>query len=343
MQNSILTVSKHSEFFIALCQRGQHSSIMLGVNHESQPELLGIIGKSNFIDPDFNNTCKIVKKTLTSNTLAVLNDANLTSKGKQAKLISYQAYAINYAQLQEFLSLIAYIEINQIQDNIIGTSKSNNELIKCYVPDESKDNIDNPNIKFTYRTLPNLLANATDYSDFNVQDICNKSKFLNINNTCRHTSLDILRTILGFKTDISENFLIKPAYKTTRLAGVLNKETFCILPHPPGAFKDLSDHQLDVLTKLYRRIQEIPKKDCFSAKTKAKFDALKATYVAIAGKNNLSAGDLLITIWDEINTNSKRCEDLFARRNTNFFSKFITGASATEKMFMEINTKLNKC
>jgi hypothetical protein len=132
-------------------------------------------------------------------------------------------------------------------------------------------------------------------------------------------------------TGISSLFFIAPKYKTTMKAGCLDPDNFYILPPPPTVNKGkVSPHQMGVLKKLYKRLEEIPVMDPDSTETRAKFDALKETYQDVAGKNNLSAGQLLAKILEHEKQNER---ELFQKRSPGLLSRLFGISSSTERMF----------
>ena len=85
-------------------------------------------------------------------------------------------------------------------------------------------------------------------------------------------------------------------------------------------------------------MEEIPKLNPESSKTRKKFDALKLMYKDIAGENNLSAKDLLEKILAHENHNQTA---LFEKRSPNFLSKFFSTSSSTERMFNNLKQSLS--
>lgn len=352
--------SKNDEFFISIAKQGTHSFMMLGVVKDGSPKLIARVGKTNDIDPDRDQQLKLFRKELGDGTLARLADERISRERERNVAINYQAYAINYEQVKEFLALIAEVEKKQlnnkaISDGIIsvyGRNGIEDVSIKCYVPvDERKD--DNKVI-FQFKILKEYefltvaecsvkqaseLAVGDAKSSKKVSEIVVGAQKIQISNNCRTTALNMVEAILGFATDISKYFFVAPKYQTRLNAGQPDKDTFYILPSPPTVFKDhLTNKQFHILIKLYNRMEEIPKSKLDDPKTRAKFDALKATYKDIAGENNLSANALLEKITKHERTNKNA---LFDKRSPGFFSNLFSLSSSTERMFTAITQDLN--
>lgn len=116
IMNNKLEFSKQNDFFLAIGKQNEHSFIMLGVIKDNSPYILARMGKTSYnIDPDLEKPCKTLGKLIGKGTLAILgNESFVIDKNKPIN-IAYQAYAINYDQTKEFLSLIRDIDQKQRQ------------------------------------------------------------------------------------------------------------------------------------------------------------------------------------------------------------------------------------
>lgn len=329
MNSENIEVNPSNEFFIAIGKKGIHSFLMLGVvNDEGQPRLLARIGKTNDIDPDYNNELRIKLKLFFTSTKAHLGEENLYIKSE----ISYQAYSINLNQFKGFLSLAYNMEQNHLHDPIIGP-KVIDKKIKCYLPIETtKDKI-----TFAYQELEELPQFLNPEGKTPSVELMKGAQEVRRANNCRTTSLNIIELILGYKTDVSQYFFVSPKYKTHGQDGYLYKTAFYILP-PPIAFKSqVNAKQMSVLKKLYARLEETPLTYANDQKTKLKFDELKSMYKEISGESNLSANQLLSRI---LQHETDHGAVLFAKRHPNFFSRMFSCLSSTERLFKNMKTEL---
>ncbi len=205
--------------------------------------------------------------------------------------------------------------------------------VKGYVP--IRKTTDGNSIEFSYRKLSDGSSFFTD--DKFDDPISESAKKIHITDTCRTTAVSMVEKILGFNTSISRCHFMSLNYQTSLVAGQPDKSSFYVLPPPPiAAFKDQSNiKHLQLLKKLYNRLEEIPKLKPNSLETREKFDALKNIYLDMVGQNNLNIEELLIKILDHQNTNATA---LFKKRG--FFSEALP--STTKTMFDEIKTNLNK-
>lgn len=317
------------EFFISIAKQGVHSFMMLGVvKEDGSSQLIARVGKQ---------AGKASIKLISGGELAKLTGEPITGGFGIKTEINYQAYAINYKQVIEFLALIAIIDEKQLENEalkeaIIRADGNTERLaIKCYVPTDKKED---GTVSFTYMKLSECNFH-TEHKDSST--LAQGAQQLQISNTCRHTSLNMVEAILGFVPDVSKYFFVSPKYQTTLINRQPDASTFYVLPSPPTAFdkEDLGKKQLSTLNKLYKRMEKIPLSNLNDPKTRSKFNELKATYNDIAGENNLTASDVLEKIMRHQETNK---DALFAKRspllnNTLFLS-------TTEKMFHEITKDL---
>ena len=123
-----IAVDKASgDFFIALCQEGIHSFVMLGIMQDSKPKILARVGKTNAVDKDydenFGSQCKLALKQLFSQAEAELRKESLHPYGK----ISYAAYAISYNQYLQFTKLMALVHRKE-------NDGKRSKAIRCYLP-----------------------------------------------------------------------------------------------------------------------------------------------------------------------------------------------------------------
>jgi hypothetical protein len=323
-----IRVRKHSEFFIAIAKQGVHSFMMVGVVDDDQKanHLLARVGKSNDIDPDFRNNCIMARKEIFSTTKAQLKDEGITRPSGHVTRINYQAYSITFEQAHQFMKLIREVEAKQYPGKTC--------MIQGLLPSAEDET---GYVDFHQRHLSALDKNNSLQPHPKSQDLALEASEINIRNTCRTTARNMVNTILGFDTKVSEHFFLAPKYKTTLISGLPNFNTFYILPPPANAYQKLTKPQKKVLSDLYKRLKDIPTKNRNSTETRDKFNAVKTLYQQIAGANTLKANKLLEAI---ITYEKNNQEKLYAIRSPNFFSKCLGLKSSTEKTLKNIKAKL---
>lgn len=300
------------------------------------------MAKTDDIEPSANSPLALVAKGLGGGTLARIANEGISRKKGSVTPISYQAYAINYEQVKEFIGLISDVERKQLQNpeirqGMIRVGRKSPEqteddilhakAIFSYVPTKEEGD----EVTFEWEKLQDCQFTTAPEKD--MEFIIQGMQRLHVGNTCRTTSVNIVEAILGFATDISKYFFIAPKYQTTLDAGQPNKDTFYVLPPPPSVHREnAASKQFDILNKLYKRMSEIPKLNPGSPETRAKFEALKSIYKDAVGANNLSATELMRKIMEHDKVASK---DLFHKREPNFLSRFFTIKSTTERMFKD--------
>lgn len=338
-----ITLNKKDEYFISIAKQGMHSFMMLGVIKDGQPKLLARVGKTNDIDPDCSSQFAMTKKAITTKILSRIADEGLSRKKGSIADISYQAYAINYEQVKEFLGMIAEIEQRQIKNPEIvkgikrkyGSDGIEEKAIKCFVPVKENGDV----VKFKLKKLKECEFLTTEEIKAKTSsEIASGAQKIHLNNTCRTSSKNIVEAILGFATDVSSYFFIAPKHQSKLIAGQPKKESFYVLPPPPNC-ANVSKEQEAVLKKIYKRLEEIPKLNPESPETRKKFDALKSMYKDIAGENHLSAKALFGKILEHEDKNQN---SLFEKRSPNFLSKLFSLSSSTKRMFDDMENGLKK-
>ncbi len=332
-----MILNKKDEYFISIAMQGNHSFMMLGVIKDGQPQLLARVGKTDDINPTS------LRKNVFLGELSRLADEGISRSEGSIAVINYQAYAINYEQVKEFLGMIAEIEQRQIKNPEIvkgiqreyGSDGIEKEAIICFVPVKENGDI----VEFELEKLKNFEFLTTEEIKAKTSsEIASGVQYLSLNNTCRASSKNIVEAILGFATDVSSYFFIAPKHQSKLIAGQPKKESFYVLPPPPNC-ANVSKEQEAVLKKIYKRLEEIPKLNPESPETRKKFDALKSMYKDIAGENHLSAKALFGKILEHEDKNQN---SLFEKRSPNFLSKLFSLSSSTKRMFDDMEKGLKK-
>lgn len=341
-------ISKNQEYFITIAQQKLHSFIMLGYMQDGNPNLFARIGKVYDVDAAAEG-CSLVMgvKFFGGGLFSRIADEGITRDATSTP-ITYQAYSINFDQVKEFIGLISDLEREQMKNPSFNQSIRNihkndgmtekeildEEAIYSYVPIKEKGE----RATFKRKKLQDYRFTSS-LTNVKIREFAQNTQLIRSDITCRTTSLNIIETILKFKTDISSHYFITPKYKTTLVDGVPHASTFYILPPPPNVNHHLPTQQIALLQKLYKRLELIPKLNSSSQQTRNKFEALKAIYKDILGENTLSATLLLNKIIEQEQT---RNQDLFIHRHTHFFRRLLPTSTATEKLFHGIKEQLNK-
>jgi hypothetical protein len=210
-------------------------------------------------------------------------------------------------------------------------------LIATYLPNECGAD----NIEFKYDIyVPDMneeqdtgLLEDTRYA---------RMRYFNNENSCGDTAVDLLNYARGETEtpyNVSTKFYRGLPVPTTLVAGQISQDRpFYILPLPPTAFRPASSgdavtKQQELLTKLYRRMEDIITLEPDSPKTVEKFNKLKDLYERQAPQPYDNPEDIIASIIEW--RNREENHHVFELRKTYFFDWFITRQSATTKMFDE--------
>lgn len=335
--------SAQAEYFVAIAKQDYHTFLMLGVVDEGVPQLFTRVGKKN-IDVNTNHSSDTLKKFLFDSDYKILgkmDDEGIMREPICEETISYQAYSLSFNQLKEFLALIAAIDKKQLENTQIAeyikkylrrhdlqTDEEilSNQAICGYVPvDETNEQA----VRFAFKKL----TDCNFSTEKAIDNVVEGAQYLRGDNTCRKTAIDMVEAILDFTTDVPRSFLFEPKFATTLKLGVPDKDNFYILPPPADI---TPDERGDTLSKLYKRMEEIPLLRSSCKTTRAKFNAVKKMYNDIAGINNESLEDLLLRI-EEHETSNRNA--LYEKRG--IFCRFF-GPSTTENVVEDIKSNLRK-
>ena len=304
-----LAVDKKSEFFIALGKTGIHSFVMLGVMQAGEPKLLARVGKTILVDKD---PCKVIAKALFGHTDSELENESL----KLWDNISYAAYAINYAHYQQFIKLTSLAQ--------------GSKGLKCYQTVREDD--DTYVMSYDLLAQPEL-ANASERE----QAIVQRTKNLHLTNTCRNTAIDLVEYTQG--TQLSGN-VSHTFFRDLPLSAVFNSgkpdRHFYVLPLPPAAH-EADQEKMVILTKIYKRMEQLLQKDPYGQNTIEKFKALKMLYQQQAGVPNGNIVEALASIKQWKADHKAVISQL---RDQSFFGKLFVSQSSTSAMADDIESSL---
>lgn len=303
-------VDKNDEFFISLGKDGVHSFIMVGVIQDGKPILLGRVGKQNSIEGI--SIGEFALKGIFAQNEAELRNESLRVGGD----ISYSAYAINYNQYLQFTELLSLAQ--------------RNSQIECYVPDRVNNNT-------VIMAKKALLKQSLGNADQQEQTIVEHSHAISVNNTCRHTAIDLIEYTQGIPhlTDNVSRTFFRDLPLTANFSYGKPDEHFYVLPLPPSAYKNEHDNKnkIVVLTKIFQRMEDLLKTDPYSDITIQKFDALKKLYCQQANIPSDNLDDALNAINQWKNENNKIINRL---RDQGFFARRFVSRSTTNIMVDEI-------
>lgn len=317
-----MRVRKDSEFFIAVAKNNgsPHSFVLLGVLEQEKPKLLARVGKWSALCLNYPETG--------------LHFESIKLWGE----VSYVAYAIDYSVYIEFIRLMRVARKK--------TSKTYDQA-SCYVPEtelleddlgddpyRDKYHEHSPSSKESKRHLVKVRLKKsvhTLFSDENRQEhaLILKSQEYDTRNTCRHTALDLI-CYLRQEENLGDNvssFFFKDLPIQTYFSRGCTQKPFYVLPFPPSAFP-VAKNQKDILTTIYRRMEQLLEIKPDSLLTFDKFKALKALYNEQAAKMNCTPEQILSSIitWKQENP----C--IGKLRNIWFFDSWIKRTTATDEM-----------
>lgn len=320
--------TNNAHFFIAICKKGSHSFLMLGLHENYQvSHLLCRVGK--FFDvgsekPDCFSINKLLFEAIVSSSKGKIKDEGIYRKSKTKKLITYQAYDINYKQYREFIKLLEGL---QTEDN----------QFECYKPFEKQGEEQGNQV------VLKLTKDIVVTPRLNMEDLKEETGEVSVTNTCRHTAIQLAKDVRHAPVSslVSSNFYSDLPYTTQLKNGVPTTDIpFYVLPVSPVAYPELSDEKRSILFKLYSRMEHLLLIDTHSEQTQNKFQCLKELYNEISGpQKELSLNQLLISIqaWKEVNT-----AKLNVLRVTYFWDSFFTRKSATSMLITEIEQDLQR-
>ncbi|ARG96921.1 hypothetical protein B6N58_04135 [Legionella micdadei] len=347
-----IVVNQQDEFFIALGKKTSgninernHAFIMVGVMKEGKPILLGRLGKTNRVDPDIQTLIRLGQEVETLGKTNLTRRIQLKGKilkteiktcfkncffGTESELeeeslrlygsISYAAYAITFEQYKQFLRIIPFVQKSQ--------------EISCFQPVDTQDD----KIILEKKGFPY----AENLNDANTQerDIVARACYLHPNNTCRHTGIDLIEYTLGIPhlTDnISRQFFVNLPVSANFSWGVPDRY-FYVFPLPPDGYP-ADETKKAILTKIFRRMENLLKKDPYSENTIQKFEALKNLYNEQAGipDNDIEQALKSIRIWKSTN------HDVICQlRAQSFLGKLFVSTSSTKAMADDIEDALER-
>ncbi|MDX2346028.1 MAG: hypothetical protein QNK11_04070 [Legionella sp.] len=310
-------VNKNDEFFISVAMKKGHTFLLLGVVKNGQPTLLAKIGKVFNSDRKDLSTLEVLglkAKCVFSSLDAKLQEENLSLDGK----ISYAAFSINYTQYLEFIASLSL-------------TLRKNQMLAAYQEDKEESN---GNI-----TLKRYAVVQEDDVSIpqKIKPIIERSHTLSVNNTCRHTAVELIEYVLGI-SHLTDNvsrhyFMDLPLTAEFEKGKLKSGQHMHVLPVPPNK-------KQVVLMKIYTRMENMLKLDPNGEVTITKMEALTKLYeqqAAFLPECNLADALNNIREWKKYN------QDLISTfRDKSFFGTCFVTRTATSAMADELETQLSK-
>jgi serine/threonine protein kinase len=317
-----IIVNKNDEFFISLGTAENHSFIMLGVMQNGEPTLLGRVGKK--MDRGLSEA-EFYLKSIVSHAPSGLKKERSDLNGLD---IGYSAYAINYNQYLEFRTLLS------------ASPKS--EKITMYQPEQVVGDM----VLMREKALPKLDLNK-DLKEKG-HKIIKDSQKISLSNTCRHTAIALIEYAQGIKhlTDNVSRTYFRDLPLTIKFAD--NKpdpsQHFYVFPLPPNFYGKEDKAKYDILKTLYKRMEDVIKKDPNGDKAINNFEALKKLYCQQASlvskvDKKQQIEDALQGIKDWKIEHSKIISEL---RNQSRIGKALGYKASTEEMVEKLEDSLSK-
>ncbi len=285
-----ITINKDKDkLFIAICKKEGHSFVMAGIYDKNNKvkHVLYRVGKMFVVekrpeDRGFFSSLGRLWQALFGEAEAKLNDEGVFREDFDPTPISYQAYELSYGQYKEFIQILEGLQTEENEFNVFKPVEENG----CEVT-----------LKLT--SQPVLGAKV------NVEELKSNTCTLSIDNNCRHSAIKMIEetTHTPLPSLVSTNFSTDLPYTTQLEYGSPSLDIpFYVLPIPPTAYPELSEHKRKILSELYEHMEHMLLIAPHSTKTQGKFQCLKDYYVQMAGpKKDLSLSELLLDIqgWRE--------------------------------------------
>ena len=314
-QHKPICIDSRSEFFVALCKRGVHSYVTLGVTLGDKTEVLAAVGKVAHYDAWM---CSF----LLWDTEAFVKNERFMFGGVRGVL--YKAYAINYQHYLEFLRYLQQLSLAQLRTKKVSFS------LMAYCPSPER---------------PTWLEwKAVDHFEKQEQIVCppNMDRHGRIGflaNNCRHSAIRLTQQAserIDLGRGVSSFFFNKPPLQAVFSDGKVKSATpFYILPLPPNAFGQMSPQILRVITQLYQRLDELVLIEQNNLLTIQKFQQLKSLYTDLTRDCKTSIMDMMrgIEAWEKAN------DSLISAHRKPHWISFQT---ATQKMFANFHQEFTE-
>jgi hypothetical protein len=265
-----------------------------------------------------------VCRALFTSTKAKLKDEGVARVHKQSKPTSYQAYDITYENYLEFLRILESLETQR------------NKYV-CYKPVSANGN----EVTLNLTNEPLDCADSIPVTSKSASQLKESVCALNVGNTCRHSAIALVEATQHspISSLVSNAFFMDLPYETKLDYGAPSKDIpFYVLPVSPAAFPELDETKKSIITKLYKRMEQMPLIETSSKQTQEKFSRLKDLYLQILGpQKSLCLADLLDSIQDWKTQNESVLSPL---RKRYFWDSFFTRTSATMNLITDLEHEI---
>lgn len=322
---TIVVNKKSDKFFIAICKKGHHTFLMLGVYDQFQVrQVLSRVGKGvteAALDEitSFWRWLRSYMSLLGGGISSELVDEGVFREHDSIQPISYEAYDITYEQYVDYLRVVEELQT-------FGNT------FECYKPITTND--DNVTLELT--TEIKLPGNR------NVERIKDHLSRLNVNDTCRHSAIELVEEIRQAPVSnlVPQNYLKALPRQTELLHGKPSEGIpFYVMPAPPTSFPAMDGHKKAMVVKLYHQLERMLFIEPDSKLTTDKFTRLKELYLELtASEQSMSLQDLLTSITSWKNNNLSLLSTL---RKQYFWDHFFTRQTATMTCIAEIENELS--
>ncbi len=263
-----IEISKNHEYFFAICARGKHSFVMIGVKDNDTQEFYHLFSVGKFFVMNNSTPRQLYLKMLFSSAPSRLRMETLFYKENDiigefeeiTDVFSYKSYVFSEEQYLRFLQHVS--DCHARTKHIYAYQK--------YV--ESNENTD----KTTFKYLP-IPASTGQEVVFD-----ENASFNSAENSCRSTAIEMTKDATSMSTNddsISTTFLSALPYIGCINNGKLNRD-FLVFPMPPEQ-NNLSANVYSMLKIVYKHLETIPKKFAENHHTYAKFNAVKRLHTLL--------------------------------------------------------------
>ncbi|KTD67871.1 hypothetical protein Lste_1029 [Legionella steelei] len=357
---------KTDHFFISINKRkgDVHSFVMLGIYDPKKNKVQRVLcrvgkwGDSGIDEPDYADSMTFICNALFFSNKSKLGDEGVWREGAELQPMSYQAYDISYEQYLEFVQILESIQTDKntfgcykpgIKENPQKTAQDHTteqpqvEDSGSLSPSEpatlvsSEPQDENPDLVTLTYSIQRVFPSR------DVRKVQESVNGLNIHNTCRHSAIRLVEEVQHAPVGsmVSSCFLWGLPYETYLDHGKPSENVpFYALPAPPTTFAHLDEIKLNVLKKLYTRMEEMLCLEPDSPDTQDKFATLRDKYLDLAGpKNDLSLDALLEDIHTWKVTNKSTLEVLREKYLWDYLP-FFKRTSSTMKLVSELENDL---
>lgn len=291
-----LEVGSDSEFFVAICKKinDVHSFLVLGVHDKASNKNYVLCSVGKVYNPNSSLvTCSVFTDFFfhrMDGTLKTEFKPKSTSEEIKSWEVTYKAYRIDRSQYLNFIT-----ELSRSNRFLLGNG------FRAYQLKSKTD--DTGNLEFEFG-----LIGGDGKTTRSQQFIDASASQLHINNSCRHTALNLFETIfLGkfFDIDLIANHFsfLKPFPNQCHIVsrdGNIQMKNFgsekfhpiFIFPTPPFVAPSERKLKEKILLRIYRQLHKVSQVYLDNPVTYQKFDAMKELYATINSCDGSGLADI---------------------------------------------------